>query len=172
MKTIIFTFCIVVLSLWIEVSLSIFGMVAPALMMQMFYLTVVKRWRFSFLTALFACTILDSLLGYYSLPAVTFVIILASFWRSIGDCSRIELQFLPVSVTVFVAMLILFGSVYLTYEGIVPLWKWTVQLFLSVLFAALLTPLMIRFQDWLALKLHILSYTEIQREEMYSAGNK
>jgi hypothetical protein len=172
MKSVLFTFCTVFFALWLEVSLSIFGIVAPALMVQIFYITVVKKWRFAFLVALVACTLLDSLVGYYSLPAVTLVIIIASFWRGIGDCSRVELQFVPIGMTVFLAMIVLFLTVYLSYGGAIPFWQWCGQLLIAVVFAAISAPVMIRFEDWLAGKLKILAYTEIQREEMYSAAHK
>ena len=169
---VIFTFFILFLALWLEVSLSSLDIVMPLLMIELFYLTVVYKWRYSFLTALVACSILDSLLGYYSLPAAIFVIIVASFWRTIGDCSKVELQFLPVSVTIFAALLIIMACVYFSYGGVIPVWNWFVQLFGGVLLTVFFTPFIIRFQDFIARKLKVFTYADVQREEMYSASNK
>lgn len=170
MKGIIFTTFILFLAIWLEVSLAFAGFVIPLLMIEFFYITVLNKWRYAFLSALVVCNILDSLLGYYSLPSVTFIIIVASFWRTIGDCSKVELQFLPVSVTVLFAQIILFISLALKYDAVIPINSWLYQLVGSVLFSVLLTPFIIKLQDWLAGKLKMVSYQETQREEMYSAN--
>lgn len=172
MKVVIYTFFLLFLTIWTEVSLSNAGFLVPLLFFQMFYLTVVNRWRFSLLVALVACVLVDHLLGYTSLPSVLFTIVVASFWRSIGDCSKVELQFLPISVTLFAGVFILMICTFLKYGGTIPYWDWFVQLFGSVVCIAFLTPFLIRVQDWLATKLKILTYAEVQREEMYSATNK
>ena len=170
MKGILFTAFILFQAIWLEVSMSLSGFVIPLLMIEMFYLTVLNKWQYAFFTALVVCNIVDSLLGYYSLPAVTFVIIVASFWRTIGDCSKVELQFFPVSLTVFFAQIILMISLALKYDAVIPFKSWAYQLVGSVLFTVLLTPFIIKYQDWLAGKLKMVSYQDTQREEMYSAN--
>ena len=170
MKGIIFTAFILFWAIWLEVSLAVSGFIVPLLFIEMFYITVLNKWRYALLTALAVCNIVDSLLGYTSLPAVGFVIIVASFWRNIGDCSKVELQFIPISLTVFFAMLINSSIIAFKYDAVVPLTNWLYHLVGSVLLTIFLTPLVIRSQDWLAGKLKMVNYQDIQREEMYSAN--
>ena len=170
MKGVLFTAFLLFWAIWLEVSLSLAGFVVPLLLIEMFYITVLNKWRYAFLAALVVCNIVDNLLGYTSLPAVGFVIIVASFWRNIGDCSKVELQFFPISITVFFGMLITYFTLYLKYDAIMPIKSWLYHLIGSVLVTVFLAPLMIRLQDWLAGKLKMVTYQDVQREEMYSAN--
>ena len=172
MKQLLFTFITVLFSIWAEVSLSTVHLVLPVLFLQLFYITVVRKWRWGLLTALIACSIVDSLLGYFSLPAAVFVIICASFWRNIGDCSRLELQFLPIIFTMFFGMVILFGTIYLKYGGFIDWVNWSLQFAFSVGVSAVAAPAYYRIQDMLAVSMDISTYSSIQREELYSAADK
>lgn len=170
MKGVIFTGFILFFAIWLEVSLAVAGFVVPLLFIELFYVTVLNKWRYALLAALIVCNIVDSLLGYTTLPAAGFIIIVASFWRNIGDCSKVELQFFPISITVFFAMLINLAILAFKYDAVVPLTSWLYHLVGSVLFTIFLTPLIIRSQDWLAGKLKMVNYQDTQREEMYNAN--
>jgi hypothetical protein len=171
MKQLLFTFTAVYFAIWLEVALSNFNFVLPVLLLQLFYITVVRKWRWGLLTAFISCAVLDSLLGYMSLPSAVAIIIFASFWRSIGDCSRLELQFLPVIFAMLIAMLLLFVTIYLRYGGAIEWLRWSMQFAFSVIVTAIIAPAYFRAHDFLAIKLDILTYAAVQREEMYSAAD-
>lgn len=170
MKQLLFTFITTLASIWLEVSFSTLGLVLPVLFLQLFYITIVRKWRWGIFVALVSCAMIDSLLGYFSLPSALCVIICAAFWRNIGDCSRLELQFLPVAFSMFGAMLILFAVLYLQYGGYVEWLSWTKQFFFSIVVTSIITPTYFRLQDLLAKKMDILTYANVQREELYSAN--
>ena len=171
MKQLLFTFVTVYIALWFEVALSNWNLVLPVLYMQLFYTTVVRKWRWGLLTALVSCAILDSLLGYISLPSALVVVIIASFWRNIGDCSRLELQILPIILSMLAAMGILFALLVLKYGATVEWLRWSMQFLFSVGVSAAIAPAYFRLNDFLAARLDISTYVEIQREEMYSAAD-
>jgi len=172
MKQIIFTAFTAFLAIWLEISLANLGVIVPLVMFQAFYVTVVRKWRWGVITAFILCAPLDSLLGYISLPAVISVVIIASFWRKIGDCSRVELQVLPVSFSMTVGVLILFVATILKYDGYIQWFYWGAQFTAAVVITAFCAPFIIKFQDLLADKLQISTYSQIQREEFYSAADK
>jgi hypothetical protein len=171
MKQLLFTFITVLGAIWIEVSLSNVNLVLPVLFLQLFYVTVVRKWRWGLLTALVACSIIDSLLGYFTLPAAVCVIVCASFWRGIGDCSRLELQFLPVAFTMFLGMMVLLMTVFIQYRGYIEWFRWFMQFSFSVGVSAIIAPTYFRLLDMLAVRLDILTYSNVQREELFSAGD-
>ncbi|MCM8542937.1 MAG: hypothetical protein NE328_21900 [Lentisphaeraceae bacterium] len=172
MKQIIFTAFTAFLALWLEVSLAHFGLIVPLVMFQAFYVTVVRKWRWGIITSLVICAPLDNLLGYTSLPAVLVVIIIASFWRSIGDCSRAELQVFPVGFGIGCGVLALYIIILLQYDGYIQWFQWSMQYIGAVLIVAFTSPFIIRFQDLLADKLELSTYSHIQKEELYSASDK
>ena len=172
MKQIIFTAFTAFLALWLEISLANLGVLVPFVMLQVFYITVVRKWRWGIITALIICSPLDNLLGYYSLPAVVIVIIIASFWRSIGDCSRVELQVLPVGFGMACGVLTLLIVTVIQYGGYIQWLQWAFQAVSAVAIIAFTAPFYIKFQDILADKMQISTYSEIQRQELYSASDK
>ena len=172
MKQIIFTAFTAFLALWLEVSLANLGIIVPLVMLQAFYITVVRKWRWGVITAFIICAPLDNLLGYFSLPAVLTVIIIASFWRSIGDCSRVELQVLPVSFSMTFGVFVLFLVSILKYDGYIQWFYWGAQFAGAVVIVAFSSPFIIKFQDLLADRLQLSTYSQIQREELYSAADK
>ena len=172
MKQIIFTAFTTFLALWLEVSLANFGVIVPLVMFQAFYVTVVRKWRWGAIVALVVCVHLDNLLGYMSLPAVLSVVVLASFWRSMGDCSRAELQVLPVGFGISCGLLVLFTLTIFKYHGHIQWFYWSVQFIGAVAIVAFASPFMIKFQDLLADKLQISTYSRVQKEELYSASDK
>jgi hypothetical protein len=171
-KGILLVALFVICSLWVEVSVSSLGLALPILYFQLFYVTVVYKWRGALLTALVSCTVLDSLLGYYSLPGALVVIVLSSFWRNSGDCSRVGLQGFPAGFILFFALFLQIVCVYLLYGGLIQWWRWLVQFVSGVSLLALMTPILIHLQDWLAHKLEVKTFAGFQREELYSATNK
>lgn len=172
MKQIIFTAFTAFLALWLEVSLANLGIIVPLVMFQAFYITVVRKWRWGIITSLVLCAPLDNLLGYASLPAVIVVIIIASFWRNIGDCSRAELQVFPVGFGISFGVLVLYLSVLVKYDGYIQWFQWATQFCGAVVIIAFSSPFIIKFQDILADKLQLSTYSKIQREELYSAADK
>ena len=172
MKQIIFTAFTAFLALWLEVSLAHLGVVVPLVMFQAFYVTVVRKWRWGIITSLFICAPLDNLLGYTSLPAVLIVIIIASFWRSIGDCSRAELQVFPVGFGIGCGVFALYIIILFQYDGFIQWFQWSMQYIGAVLIVAFSAPFIIKFQDILADKMDLSTYSHIQKEEIYSASNK
>ena len=172
MKQIIFTAFTAFLALWFEVSLSNLGITVPLVMLQAFYVTVVRKWRWGVITVLLVCAPLDNLLGYFSLPSMLVVIIIASFWRSIGDCSRVELQVLPVGFAIFWGVFTLFAVTILKYGAYIQWFYWGTQFAGAVIIVSLTSPFIIKFQDILADKMQISTYSQIQKEELYSASDK
>ena len=172
MKQILFTAFTAFLALWMEVSLANFGFIVPFVMFQAFYITVVRKWRWGIITSLLICAPLDNLLGYSSLPAVLVVIVIASFWRNIGDCSRAELQVFPVGFGVSVGVLVLYMTILLQYNGYIQWFQWSMQYLGAVAVIAFISPFIIKFQDILADKMELSTYSHIQKEELYSASDK
>ncbi len=172
MKQILFTFVTVFFSLWVQISVANWGFVLPLLFLQLFYITVVRKWRWGMLIALIACSVLDSLLGYFSLPAAVCMIVCASFWRNIGDCGRLELQFFPVGVALFPAVLILMAGIYFRYGGYIEWLQWFWQFLFGVGVTAIIAPTLFKLQDFLAIRLEISTYSDIQHEELYSASGQ
>ena len=167
-------FCFVAITglfaLWLQVSAANAGVIFPLLILEVFYLTVAFGWKWGLGSSLALCLILDSLLAYNSLPSMIVVVVCALSWKAVGDCSRLELQFLPVALVTALSMLVLFFTLFVKYGRGVPLLSGTLHFLVAVAGSALLAPFYIRSLDYLAGNLKIITYSEIQREELYGGS--
>ncbi len=148
-----------------------FGFIFPLVFFQLFYITVVRRWFWGVVMSLLICSTLNSLLGYSSLPAALLVVLAGSIWRKRGDCSRLELQVLAISLALAFGLATLFVVTTIAYRGSFEWFYWGWQFVLGVGVLASLSPLIITLQDVLAEKLGISTYLNIQKEELYSVSN-
>ncbi len=171
MKQLIFTLFTLITALWFEVSLAHFGFILPFVFFQIFYITVVRRWQWGIVMSFLVCATLDSLLGYVSLPGGLLIVLMASIWRKRGDCSRLELQV----VAVFFVLLIGLGNLFLwtiiAYHGKFEWFYWSWQFIFGVGVMAVISPFIINLQDFIAEKMGISTYLNIQKEELYSVAN-
>ena len=171
MKIFCFTLISVFATFWAELALANAGVFLPLMMLQVFYITVVRKWKLALISAFIMCSSIDSMLDVISLPSMFVVVICASFWRSLGDCSRSEMQFLPLLFTLLPSLLVLFLLNHYLNGG---LWNWShfgIHFSIALFGGAFAAPFFIYVQDMLAAALKISTYTDIQREELYRASD-
>ena len=171
MKVVCFVAVCLFIGLWAELSISSAGLILPLLMVEVFYVTVLKKWKWGVISAFLLCHTLDSLTGYVSLPGMLLVVMMASFWRGIGDCSRLELQIIPIFICLCAAVSVMFILTHFKYGGFIAWGQVLVNFLVAVFGTSLISPLIIGIQDRVANALKIPTYTDIQHEELYSASD-
>ena len=158
------------ISIWLDLVFNSNGINSYFCLSYIVYLTLLYKWKVAMLGGMLCFTVLDAFFGTFSLPALVPLLLVGTFWRYNGDCTRLSIFWVPLIAALLPAIFCIIYFTNFSYNQSFTFGSYVFHLLKSVLFTVPLSIFLVVFYDWIAAKIRLVGSTEIQKEEMYSAG--